>query len=202
MFKNFSLLLFLVFTIQSYAQRYRDFEVGPMINFEYTSLFLAENVFNGGETTAIKNSGFEPNYAAGIYAIYYVLPKTGFGMEVYYLRTSSQKLEDNDHYNSLTVMPYVNFDPFRQIEGIYFGFGIGAAFIQESPVYGASVREEDVRVITVPAKVSVSYRIRNQFTLEVGAQAEVTEVVKDQVRRNALYVGLKVPVNRVFGYYR
>ena len=89
MFKNFSLLLFLVFTIQSYAQRYRDFEVGPMINYEHTSLFLADNVYNGGDAAGTSNSGFEPNYAVGIYAIYYLLPKTGFGMEVYYLRTSS-----------------------------------------------------------------------------------------------------------------
>lgn len=202
MFKNLSLFVIILFSIQSYAQRYRDFEVGPMINYEHTSLFLAENVYNGGEASGTANSGFEPNFAAGIYAIYYLLPRTGFGMEIYYLRTSSQELVDNDHYNSLTVMPYVNFDPFRQVEGIYFGFGIGAAFIQESPEYGAGVREEDVRVVTVPAKFAISYRIRNQFTVELGAQAEVFEVVKDQVRRNALYLGVKVPVNRVFGYYR
>ena len=173
-----------------------------MINYEHTSLFLAGNVFNGSDANGTENSGFEPNFAAGVYAIYYLLPKTGFGMEIYYLRTSSQELKDNDHYNSLTVMPYVNFDPFNQIQGVYFGFGIGAAFIQESPIYGSGVREEDVRVITVPAKLSVSYRIRNQFTVEAGVQAEVFEVVKDQVRRNAIYFGLKVPVNRVFGYYR
>lgn len=202
MTKYCMIFLFIVSSFNTYAQRYRDFEVGPLFNFEYTSLYLAENVFNGTDAEGSSISGFEPNYAVGVYGIYYLLPKAGFGMEIYYQRTSSEELRGNDHYNSLTVMPYVNIDPFRQIQGINFGFGIGAAFIQEAPNFGATVKEEDVRVVTIPAKLSISYRIRNQFTFEMGAQAEVFEVVKDQVRRNSLYLGVKVPFNRVFGNYR
>ena len=101
----------------------------------------------------------------------------------------------------MTFMPYVNFDPFNQIENVLFGAGIGASFIQNAPDYG-NVLEEDIRVITIPAKLSVSYRVRNQFTFEISAQAEVLEVVKDQVRRNSILLGFKIPFNRVFGNYR
>ncbi|MGA8852805.1 MAG: outer membrane beta-barrel protein [Christiangramia sp.] len=200
--KNLVFCCILLFTLNSFSQRYRDYEVGPMLNYEHTSLYVANNVFNGADAEGFANSGFEPNFAAGVYGIYYFRPKMGLGAELYFQRTTSSELKEGEYYNSLTFMPYINFDPFRQIKNIYFGAGIGAAFIQESPDYGSSVKEEDVRVITIPLRISTSYRIRNQITFEVGAQAELLEVVNGQVRRNSIYAGIKVPFNRVFGRYR
>lgn len=199
--KKILLIALLLFTVHTFGQRYRDFEVGPSISYAHTSLYVAGNVFEEGDVDSFSNSGFEPNYAIGIYAIYYLLPKAGFGAEIFWQRTTSSRLNDEDHYNSLTFMPYVNFDPFNEIRNIHFGVGIGASFIQNSPDYDR-VQEEDVRVITIPAKVSISYRIRHQFTFEIAAQAEVLGVVRDQVRRNALLVGFKIPFNRVFRGYR
>ncbi len=185
-----------------HSQRYRDYEVGPMLNFEYTSLYVASSVFGEKDGKNFSNSGHEPNYAAGLYGIYYFRPKMGLGAELYYQKTSSSALSGGDHYNSITFMPYVNFDPFRQIRNFYFGAGVGASFIQEAPDYGSTVQEKDIRVITMPVRLSTSYRIRNQFTFELGIQAELLEVVNDQVRRNSVYFGIKIPVNRVFGGYR
>jgi len=202
MLRKLVFFLIIFFTITSYSQRYRDFEIGPMINYEHTSLYATENVFNADGGDKFSNSGFESNFAAGVYFIYYFRPKMGLGAELYYQRTTSSELENGEFYNSITFMPYVNLDPFRQLQNLYFGAGVGASFIQELPDYGYSVKEEDVRVITVPLKISASYIIRNQITFEVGAMAELLEVVKDQVRRNALYVGIKIPVNRIFGNYR
>jgi hypothetical protein len=202
MYKNILLYLILFISITSYSQRYRDFEVGPMLNYEHTSLYVSNDLFDGNKADGFSNSGFEPNYAAGIYGIYYLLPRIGLGAELYYQRTSSTELEGGEHYNSLTFMPYINIDPFRQLSGLYFGAGIGIAFIQEAPDYGGRVKEEDIRVVTIPVKLSISYRIRNQVTFEMGVQAEVFEVVHNQVRRNALYFGVKIPFNRVFSYYR
>ncbi|WPY98570.1 outer membrane beta-barrel protein [Christiangramia sp. OXR-203] len=199
--KKLLVIVLLFIAVKSFSQRYRDFEVGPSISYAHTSLYLSQDVFGSGESDSFTNSGFEPNYAVGIYAIYYLLPKAGFGAELYWQRTSASDLSDNEHYNSLTFMPYVNFDPFNQIENVLFGAGIGASFIQNSPDYG-NVLEEDIRVITIPAKLSVSYRVRNQFTFEISAQAEVLEVVRDQVRRNSILLGFKIPFNRVFGNYR
>lgn len=201
MFKKLSFLLIILFSINGYNQRYKDFEIGPMLNYEHTSLYAANNVFDAGAGEEFSNSGYEPNFAAGIYTIYYFLPRMGLGAELYYLRTSTSRLESDNYYNSITFMPYVNFDPFRQVSNFYIGFGAGVAFIQESPDYGSTVSEADIRVITIPLKLSTSYRIRNQVTFELGAQAELLEVVNDQVRRNAIFIGVKVPFNRVFGRY-
>ena len=192
----------ILFSIQSFSQRYRDYEIGPMLNYEHTSLYVSNDIFNGSDSEGYSNSGFEPNYAAGLYFIYYLWPKAGLGAELYFQRTTSTELPAGEYYNTITFMPYVNFDPFRQISGFNFGAGIGAAFIQELPDYGAVVKEEDIRVITIPLKLSISYRIRNQFTTELGAKAELLEAVAGQVRRNSIYLGIKVPLNRVFGYYR
>ena len=98
-------------------------------------------------------------------------------------------------------MPYVNVDPFRYIKNWHFGGGVGVAFIQEVPDYRGAVLEEDVRVITIPLKLSTSYRIRNHITFELGAQAEVLEVVDNNVRRMALFFGVKIPLNRLNRYY-
>ncbi|MFV8225466.1 hypothetical protein [Christiangramia aquimixticola] len=201
MIKKLILILVVLFSIDGYCQRYRDFEYGPMLNYEHTSLYLDNGIFKS-EKEGISNSGFEPNFAAGLYGIYYFRPRMGMGAELYYQRTSASDLKGSDHYNSLTFMPYVNFDPFRQVSGVYFGFGAGVAFIQEAPDYGSKVLEKDIRVVTIPVKVTTSYRIRNQVTFELGAQAEVFEVVRNQVRRNALFFGMKIPFNRVFINYR
>lgn len=202
MIKKLFFLLIILFSIHSYSQRYRDYEIGPMLNYEHTSLYVADDVFGNGDGEGYSMSGFEPNFGAGVYFIYYLWPKTGLGAELFYQKTTSSELQSDNYYNSLTFMPYVNFDPFRQIENWYFGAGVGASFIQESPDYGSSVKEEDVRVITMPVKLTTSYRIRNRITFELGAQAELFEVVKDQVRRTAVYFGIKVPFNRVFWRYR
>jgi hypothetical protein len=200
MCKKIILSLFIIFSIDGYTQRYRDFEYGPMLNYEHTSLYLDNEIFKAGEGTS--NSGFEPNFAAGLYGVYYLWPKVGLGAELYYQRTSASDLKGNDHYNSVTIMPYVNYDPFRQVSGLYFGFGAGVAFIQEAPDFGSKVLEKDIRVVTIPVKISTSYRIRNQVTFELGAQAEVFEVVHNQVRRNGLFFGMKIPFNRIFTNYR
>lgn len=196
--------LFLIFSISCYSQQWREireYEVGPMLNYQHTSLYVANDLFSGSDG-GYSNSGFEPNYGLGIYGIYYLKPKIGIGTELFYDRVTSSELEEDEHYNSLTFLPYVNYDPFRRVRNLYFGAGIGVSFIQEAPKYGSAVKEEDIRVITVPLKLSASYRIRNQVTFEVGLYAEIMEVVVDQVRRNALFFGMKVPVNRVFGDYR
>ncbi|QYA24739.1 hypothetical protein G3I01_04205 [Gramella sp. MT6] len=202
MIKKSVFILVILFSIHSYSQRYRDYEIGPMLNYEHTSLYVADDVFGNGDGERFSMSGFEPNFGAGVYFIYYFRPKMGLGAELFYQKTTSTELDNDNYYNSLTFMPYVNFDPFRQIENWYFGGGIGASFIQESPDYGSSVKEADVRVITMPVKLTTSYRIRNKITFELGAQAELFEVVKDQVRRTAIYMGIKVPFNRVFWRYR
>ncbi len=179
----------------------KEFEVGPMLNYQYTSLYIANSVLNK-EGEGSSNSGFEPNYAVGFYGMYYFKPRIGVGAELFYDRVYSTELGAENDYNSLTLIPYMNYDPFRRIRNFYVGGGIGVSFIQESPEYGSEVKEEDIRVITIPLKLSISYRIRNQFTAELGGIAEITEVVDNQVRRNAIFLGIKVPVNRVFGGYR
>lgn len=191
--------IFLV-SMTGYSQYFSEFEVGPMLNYQHTSLYVDNSVF--GEEEGSSNSGFESNYAVGVYGIYYWKPSIGIGAELYYDKTSSDLLGNENHYNSLTFMPYLNYDPFRQVRNLYFGGGVGLSFIQESPEYGSTVKEEDVRVITIPVKLSASYRVRNQFTFEVGANIELMEVVENTVRRNAVYFGVKIPVNRVFGQYR
>ncbi|TRO67502.1 outer membrane beta-barrel protein [Christiangramia sabulilitoris] len=201
MLKKSVFLLLIFFAVKSHSQRYRDYEIGPMVNYEHTSLYASQGVFPGGVGDDKSISGFEPSYAAGVYYIYYFKPKFGLGTELYFQRTTSSDLESGEYYNSLTFMPYVNFDPFRQISNWYFGAGFGAAFIQESPDYGARVKEEDIRVITVPVKISTSYRIRNHITFELGAQTEILEVVNDNVRRMAVFFGIKVPLNRLNRYY-
>ncbi len=202
MIKKLFFLLVILFSIHSYSQRYRDYEIGPMFNYEHTSLYVANDVFGNGNGEGFSMSGFEPNYGAGVYFIYYLWPKTGLGAELFYQKTTTSKLEKDNYYNALTFMPYVNFDPFRHIKNWYFGAGIGASFIQEAPDYGSTVKEEDIRVISMPLKLTTSYRIRNSITFELGAQAELFEVVKDHVRRTAVYFGIKVPFNRVFWRYR
>lgn len=197
--------LIILFSINTYSQQWREireFEVGPMFNYHHTSLYVANDLFNGSNQDGYSNSGFEPNYGLGVYGIYYLKPKIGIGAELFYDRNTSSELEEDNHYNSLTFLPYVNYDPFRRVRNLYFGAGIGVSFIQEAPEYGTAVKEEDIRVITVPVKLSASYRIRNQVTIEAGIYAEVMEVVADRVRRNALFFGMKVPLNRVFGGYR
>lgn len=194
-------IIFLI-SITGYGQYFSEFEVGPMLNYQRTSLYIDNSVFSDAGEEGFSNSGFQSNYAVGVYAIYYLKPRIGIGAELYYDKTSSTVLGNENHYNSLTFMPYLNYDPFRQVRNFYFGGGVGVSFIQESPEYGSEVKEEDVRVITIPVKLSVSYRVRNQFTFELGANLEVQEVVKDVVRRNAVYFGIKIPVNRVFGQYR
>lgn len=201
MLMKYGVYLILLISVSSYSQQYKDFEVGPMLNYEHTSLYAANSVFNASGNDEFSNTGFEPNFAAGIYTIYYFSTKFGLGAELYYLKTSTSRLDNDNYYNSITFMPYVNFDPFRRIKNFYFGVGAGAAFIQESPDYGTNVSEADIRVITIPLKLSTSYRIRNQVTFELGAQAELLEVVDDHVRRNAIFLGVKVPFNRVFGRY-
>lgn len=199
--KKTILFLIILFAFKSHAQRYRDYEIGPMLNYEHTSLYATDDVFyKSGDGFSI--SGFEPSYAAGLYFIYYLKPKFGLGTELYFQRTTSSDLEDGEYYNSVTFMPYINYDPFRQISNWHFGAGIGLAFIQEAPDYGSSVKEEDIRVLTIPMKLSTTYRIRNKVSFELGAQAELFEVVNDQVRRVALFFGVKVPFNRVFWRYR
>ncbi|MCG9971138.1 hypothetical protein [Christiangramia crocea] len=205
MLKKLVYCLFFLFSVSSYSQKWREireFEIGPMFNYQHTSLYVANDLFDESANEGFSNSGFEPNYALGIYGIYYLKPKIGIGAELFYDRTSSSELEDDNHYNSLTFLPYVNYDPFRHIRNLYFGAGIGISFIQEAPEYGSAVKEEDIRVITVPIKLSASYRIRNQVTLELGLHVEAMEVVMDHVRRNAIFFSMKVPVNRVFGGYR
>ncbi|MBT8296600.1 MAG: hypothetical protein KJO51_09300 [Gramella sp.] len=201
MLKKLLFILLFLFTLSSYSQRYRDYEIGPMLNYEHTSLYVSNDVFNSGEGGS-SISGFEPSYGAGLYFIYYFKPKLGLGTELYFQRTTSSELESGEYYNSVTFMPYVNIDPFRQISGWYFGAGLGLAFIQEAPDYGSSVKEEDIRVITIPLKLSTTYRIRNRASFELGAQTELFEVVNDQVRRVALFLGVKIPLNRVYGRYR
>ncbi|MCP9199143.1 outer membrane beta-barrel protein [Gramella sp. GC03-9] len=194
-------LLVLILSAESWSQQYgSEFEVGPLLNFQMTSLYVNNEVFNNSE--GFSNSGYEGNYALGVYGAYYLKPKMAFGLEFYYDRFSSPLLNEDDHYNSLTLMPYFNYDPFRRIRDFYFTGGIGVAFIQEIPDYGSRVQEKDIHVITVPVKLGISYRIRNQFTAEVGGLAELLPVVDDRVRRNAFYLSLKVPLNRVFGGYR
>ncbi|MDX1760782.1 MAG: hypothetical protein R3218_01370 [Christiangramia sp.] len=201
MIKPLSCFILLLFSISSFSQRYKDYEIGPMFNYEHTTLLVADGVLNDEEGSGHSTSGFEPNYAAGIYAIYYFKPKFGLGAELYFQRTSSAELPSGEYYNSLTFMPYVNVDPFRYIKNWHFGGGVGVAFIQEVPDYRGTVMEEDVRVITIPLKLSTSYRIRNHITFELGAQAEVLEVVDNNVRRMALFFGVKIPLNRLNRYY-
>ncbi len=205
MMKKSLIGLIFLFSLNSYSQYWteiREYEVGPMLNFHYTSLYTANGLLNDKEEGGFSNAGYEPNFALGIYAIYYPKSNIGFGAELFYDRTSAKELERDEHYNSLTFLAYINFDPFRRIKNIYFGAGIGASFIQEAPDFGNLVLEEDIRVITVPVKLSASYRFRNQATVEIGGYVEATEVVIEQVRRNAIFLGLKIPMNRVFGGYR
>ncbi|GAA4311230.1 hypothetical protein GCM10023115_33210 [Pontixanthobacter gangjinensis] len=201
MIRKLFLLYILLFSISSYGQRYKDYEIGPMFNYEHTTLLVADGVLNNKEGDRHSASGFEPNYAAGLYAIYYFRPKLGLGAELYFQRTTSAELPSGEYYNSITFMPYVNVDPFRQISNLHFGGGVGLAFIQELPDYRGKVLEEDVRVITVPLKLSTSYRIRNHITFELGGQVELLEVVADNVRRMAFFAGIKVPLNRLNRYY-
>lgn len=201
MAKNLLFFIIFLFTINATSQRYKDYEIGPMVNYEHTTLYASNSIFVGSEGDDKGFSGFEPSYAAGVYFIYYFKPKIGLGAELYFQRTASTEFASDQFYNSITFMPYANFDPFRHIENWYFGAGIGAAFIQESPDYGARVAEEDIRVITLPIKISTSYRIRNHITFELGAQTEITEVVNDNARRVAVFLGIKVPLNRLNRYY-
>ena len=194
------LFLFL-FSLNSFSQRYRDYEIGPMFNYEHTTLYAANGLLNDKEEGGFSTSGFEPNYAVGIYGIYYFKPKMGLGAEIYFQRTTSTGLPSGEYYNSFTFLPYINVDPFRQIRNLYFGGGVGVALIQEVPDYGGRVKEEDVRVITIPLKLSASYRIRNHITFELGAQAEIVEVVADNARRMAFFAGIKIPLNRLNRYY-
>lgn len=190
--------------MNSFGQKWREigvFEVGPMLHYQHTS-FFADNAILGKKEAGSSFSGFDPNYAVGVYGIYYWKPKVGVGAELYYDRVSAAQLPAEDHYNSLTFLPYINYDPFKFLRNFYFGAGIGVAFIQEEPDYGTRVRQEDIRVITVPMKLSASYRIRNQVTFELGANVELMEVVASRVRRNAVFFGMKIPLNRVFGGYR
>ena len=201
MIKRFCCFFLFLFSISSFSQRYKDYEFGPMLNYEHTTLLVANGVLNNEEGSGHSTSGFEPNYAAGLYAIYYFRPKLGLGAELYFQRTTSTELPSGEYYNSLTFMPYVNVDPFRHLRNLHFGGGVGVAFIQEVPDYRGTVREEDVRVITIPLKLSTSYRIRNHITFELGAQAEILEVVADNVRRMAFFAGIKIPINRLNRYY-
>lgn len=201
MARKFIILIFCLISGYNYAQQYgREFEVGPMLNFQMTSLYANNEVFENSE--GFSNTGFDPNYALGIYGAYYPKPKMAIGLEFYFDRYSSSLLEEDEHYNSLSLMPYFNYDPFRRVRGFYFTGGLGVSFMQEIPDYGSQVKEEDIHVITVPLKFGFTYRIRNQFTCEVGALAELLPVVDDRVRRNALYISMKVPLNRVFTGYR
>jgi len=200
MAKKILICLTFLFAINATSQRYKDYEIGPMVNYEHTTLYASNSIFIGGEGDDKGFSGFEPSYAAGVYFIYYFKPKFGLGTELYFQRTTSADLA-GEYYNSITFMPYANFDPFRRIQNWYFGAGIGAAFIQESPDYGSRVSEADVNVITLPVKISTSYRVRNHITFELGAQTEILEVVKDNARRAAVYLGIKIPLNRLNRYY-
>lgn len=199
--KTLPVLLFFL-SLHGIAQRHKDYEVGPMLNFMYTSIYADNGIFEGELEEGFSNEGFEANYGVGVYTIYYFRPRLGLGAELFFQRTSTSRFDNDSYYNSLNFIPYVNWDPFRQIEGVHFGLGVGVSFIQEAPEYGSRVLEEDIRVITMPLKLSASYRIRYQATFELGVQAEVFEVIKDKARRNAIYAGLKIPINRVFGYYR
>ena len=201
MAKKLIVFILFLFSINCFSQRYKDYEIGPMFNYEHTTLIVANGILNDKEEDGSYFSGFEPSYAAGIYAIYYFKPKLGVGAELYFQRTSASELEEDQRYNSLTFMPYINVDPFRRIRNLHFGAGIGAAFIQELPEYGSAVKEEDVRVITIPVKLSASYRLRNQVTFELGAKSELLEVVDENVRRMSLFFGLKIPLNRLNRYY-
>ena len=190
-----------LFSISSFSQRYKDYEIGPMLNYEHTTLLAVNGLLNDKEGSGYSTSGFEPNYAVGLYGIYYFKPKLGLGAELYFQRTTSTDLPGGEYYNSFVFMPYVNVDPFRQISNLHFGGGVGLAFIQELPDYGFGVKEEDVRVVTVPLKLSASYRIRNHITFELGTQVELFEVVDNKVRMMALFLGIKVPLNRLNRYY-
>lgn len=208
MLRKLIIIFIVVWSIQSHAQRRNGvFEIGPMVNFEYSTLFVntGELVIDnyGKVKEEWENTGYESNFSGGIYAMYYFYEsRVGVGAELYYDKVSSTEFGEENYYNSITFLPFINLNIIEKLENLYFGAGGGVSFIQNSPEYGPEVNSEDIRDITIPLKLSASYRFRNRVTIETGVHGEILEAVKDLVLRNSFFVGVKIPVNRIIGNYR
>lgn len=203
MLRKLVVTLFLFLSIQSFAQRRGShFEIGPMFNLEYSTIYVNTGelvITNSGNVQEEwKDSGYETNFSGGVYGMYYFDSRIALGAELYYDKITSTDFGSENYYTSITFLPFVNLNFLERIENLYFGAGGGVSFIQQSPEYGPEVDPEDIREITIPLKLSASYRFKNRITLETGVHGEILTAVKDLAKRNSFFLGVKIPVNRIF----
>ncbi|MDR5591221.1 hypothetical protein [Christiangramia sp. SM2212] len=206
MFRKLLISSILLLSIQSNAQRWGDFEIGPMVNFEYTSLIVSsgqKSINNQGRIEEDWNAtGYESNFSAGLYTMFFIQERVGVGAELYYDKTTSTDFGEENYYTSVTFLPFVNINFIESIPGLYFGAGGGISLIQDSPDYMDLFEEEEIQDIALIGKLSATYRFRNIITIETGIHGDVLEVVKDRVKRNSFFLGVKIPLNRILIDYR
>ncbi len=202
MLRTLIVLLFLFLSTQTFAQRRGGhFEIGPMFNLEYSTIYVNTGelvITNTGEVKEEwKDSGYDTNFSGGVYGMYYFESRIALGAELYYDKITSTEFGSENYYTSITFLPFINLNFIESVENLYFGAGGGVSFIQETPEYGSEVDPEDIREITIPLKLSASYRFKNRITFETGVHGEILGVVKDLARRNSFFVGVKIPINRI-----
>lgn len=185
--------LFLVFGF-SYSQ---DFEIGPMFNYEATTLVIPDNSYfivgeMGGQGT--KSTGFESNFSFGVFAQYFLEERIAIAAELFYGKTTSRDLEDTE-FTSVSFIPYGSMSLIKNSE-LYLNFGAGIAYMLKTPDFENEELNNEIRKIDVPFKIGLNYRFPKLFIIDVGIHNSFTKIIKDVLFRTSYYVGIKVPLNQ------
>ncbi len=194
-------VLFVLFSMFGFSQ---TIEFGPLAQYHRT-LFKSK-----GETTTeysqtmgqvvnsteINFTESAENYAFGIYAAYYTEKSLSYGIDVFYVSTSSPNYGDIK-FNSINLIPNARIELGNS--NIHFSIGFGAGFILNKPSFDTvkDVESKKYKSIDGLAQMAFHYRIKKVLTLDLGALYGVNNIV-DKHSRIHFYFGARVPVNLFF----
>jgi len=174
----------------------QSFELGPMFAYESTTLSANNGVFGEDENgSTIDILDRKNNFSAGIYFAKDVTSYFRYGAELFYGRHTATRL-DGITVDALNFIPYLSGSILNTNLHLNGGIGIGY-IINISDNNGVLTNTRD---IDIPLKMSLSYHVKNKIIIEVGVKISPIPSfeVEEELKRNSLFAGIKIPVNQYF----
>ena len=193
---RYILLLFFLLGFNSNAQD--KAQLGLMFDVTRSTLRLPNGEIyintggSGGISEGSDATGYDTNFAIGIYATTPLNYTQNFGLEIFYDQTTSPKY-NNLNFSVLNIVPFIDYDPFEI--NFYMNIGVGMGIPLNNPQFSNTLTETKIDFF---GKVSIAYEFEGIARFEFGGYPGVREIVEDTFIRSKYYFGVKLPISCYF----
>ena len=187
-------ILFLVlFSLISFLGYGQELIYGSMISYDETTFSIPDPtvlIIGNGAGLGSQNLGREPNFSFGGYVYNYPTDRAFYGGELFYSRHTATETP-GVAVSSINLIPQFGWDLLDI--NLFFTFGVGVGYLAAIDGFDES---QDLKKIDIPLKASITYRIKDIISLEIGVRDSVTNFEdSSEIQRNSFIAGVKVPLS-------